>query len=169
MKAIVYTSETGFTARYAKMLGDAIDLPVYSLAQARSRVSKNDPIIYMGWVKAGHVQGYKAAAALYDIKALCAVGMARPDEKSADELAEKYSLTDTPVFPLQGGFYMDKLHGMNKMMMKTMANTVGKAIARKKERTADEEDMLELLTNGGDRVNADGLKPILDWWEQRGE
>ena len=34
IRAIVYTSHTGFTARYAGMLGEATGVPVYPLKEA---------------------------------------------------------------------------------------------------------------------------------------
>ena len=43
MKAIVYTSNTGSTAQYAKLLAHEVKLPVYSLEEARKylKISSN--------------------------------------------------------------------------------------------------------------------------------
>lgn len=38
MKAIVYTSNTGSTARYAKMLGHELSVSVYSADEAKKNV-----------------------------------------------------------------------------------------------------------------------------------
>jgi len=40
-KAIVYTSNTGYTAEYAKILGEKAGLPVYSLDEAEKNVPEN--------------------------------------------------------------------------------------------------------------------------------
>ena len=39
VNAIVYTSNTGYTARYAGLLGKRTGLPVYSLAEEIGRAS----------------------------------------------------------------------------------------------------------------------------------
>ena len=61
IRAIVYTSNTGSTAAYAKLLGEQINLPVFPLPQAKDRVPSGSEIIYLGWIMAGGVKGYKAA------------------------------------------------------------------------------------------------------------
>ena len=48
--AIVYTSNTGFTARYAAMLGERTALPVYSLDEAKA-AQKNLPAMRETWVQ----------------------------------------------------------------------------------------------------------------------
>ena len=44
MKAIVYTSKTGHTAEYAKIIGEKMNLPVCSLKDAKKQIKekKND-------------------------------------------------------------------------------------------------------------------------------
>lgn len=48
MNAIIYTTNTGSTARYAKLLAHETGLPVYSLAEARKKVFAGAEVIYMG-------------------------------------------------------------------------------------------------------------------------
>ena len=55
--AIVYTSNTGYTAEYARMLGEKTGLPVWELASRQ--VPKGSDIVYLGWLMAGNIQGYK--------------------------------------------------------------------------------------------------------------
>ena len=69
-----------------------------------------------------------------------------------------------PVFVLQGGFDRKRLHGIYKLMMTVMKNTVGKSLARKPDRTPDEDTMLDLLENGGSRVSPENLSSVLDWY-----
>lgn len=75
MKAIIYTTNTGSTAQYAKMLAEQTGLPAFSMEEAKSKVEAGSEIIYLGWIMAAQVKGYKAAAKEYKIKAVCAVGM----------------------------------------------------------------------------------------------
>ena len=49
--AIVYTSKTGFTEEYAKLLGEKTGLPVYSLNKS-GLLGKDSKVIYLGWIHA---------------------------------------------------------------------------------------------------------------------
>lgn len=75
MKAIIYTTNTESTAQYAKMLAEQTGLPAFSMEEAKSKVEAGSEIIYLGWIMAAQVKGYKAAAKEYKIKAVCAVDM----------------------------------------------------------------------------------------------
>ena len=50
-------------------------------------------------------------------------------------------------------------------MMLVMSKTVAKKLAAKPDRTPDEEDMLDLFQNGGNRVSLEKLRPVLAWYE----
>ena len=68
------------------------------------------------------------------------------------------------VFTIQGNFDVNKLHGMYRMMMELMIRTAGKALAGKKDRTTEEDDMLDMMLHGGERVKAENLSAVLDWY-----
>ena len=170
MDAIVYTSNTGFTAHYAQLLGERTQLPVYSLEEAKSHLEKGADIIYLGWLMAGQIKGYNQAARLYQVNAVCAVGMGRShNTKIQQELQERYHLNSTPIFVLQGGFNMDKLSGIHKFMMTTMKNTVGKKLEQKSDKTPEEAEMAQLFMHGGDLVKSENLDPVLAWLEENGK
>ena len=62
MNAMIYTTNTGSTEHYAKLLAQNTGLPVYSLAEAKKRVFAGAEVIYLGWIMAGSVKGYAEAA-----------------------------------------------------------------------------------------------------------
>jgi hypothetical protein len=95
MQAIVYTSKTGSTKRYAEMLSAETGLPAYALDAAGKKLPKGSAIIYMGWIMANNVKGYKKAAALYTVRAVCAVGMGRPKAEYAGAVKAR---TGSPTF-----------------------------------------------------------------------
>ena len=160
---ILYTSNTGFNAQYAAMLSEQTGLPCFAL-KAAGHIQPGTPILYLGWLMAGNVQGYKEAAKKYRVCAVCGVGMGSTGSQIEDVRKTNALPADLPVFVLQGGFDMKRLHGVYKLMMTVMKNTVGKSLARKPERTADEDTMLDLLQNGGSRVSAENLGSLLDWY-----
>ena len=83
-------------------------------------------------------------------------------------LRERNKLPESvPLFQLQGNFDVKKLHGMYRLMMEVMVKTAGKALAAKSGRTAEEDDMLDMMINGGERVRAENLHAVLAWYRRR--
>ena len=165
MKAIVYTSNTGTTAQYAQLLGRASGLPVFSADEAKKALPERAEIVYLGWLMAGSVQGCRAAAARYTVRAVCAVGMGKSGSQ-LDEVRKKNAIpAEVPLFTLQGGFDLARLRGVYRLMMVIMAKTAGRALAAKADRTPEEDDMLALLQHGGSRVCAENLDGVLAWLE----
>lgn len=146
------------------MLAKETGLAAYSLDEARGKVPADSEIIYLGWVMAGTVKGYAAAAKRYIVRAVCAVGMTQPGAQGKN-LRERNKLPESvPLFQLQGNFDVKKLHGMYRLMMEVMVKTAGKSLASKSGRTAEEDDMLDMMTNGGERVRVENLHAVLAWY-----
>lgn len=159
IKAIVYTSNTGFTERYAKMLGEKTGLSVYSLKEAKRSLPENSSIIYLGWLMAGSIKGYKKASAAYDIKVLCGVGLG-PTGSQLDDVRKSCGLApDFPCFTLQGGMNREKLRGINKLMIKMLV----RSLEGKTDKTPEEQGMLDLINKGGDYVSEDNLKEVIEY------
>lgn len=75
-----------------------------------------------------------------------------------------FTLGKIPVFTLQGNFSVERLHGMYKMMMNIMVKTAGKALEKKTDRTPEEEDMLDMMLHGGERVKIQNLQGVISWY-----
>ena len=163
MKAIIYKSNSGFTKKYAELLSDKTGIPVYEIKEGFKKVPSGSEIIYMGWLMAGKIAGYKKAAAKYSIKAVCAVGMAAFTEKYQEETKSQNSIQEAKFFYLQGGFDMNKLHGMYKFMMKTMIKSMKPKIEKKEVKTQEDLDILEMAGEGKDCVKEENLIGIIDW------
>ena len=166
MKAIVYTTNTGNTERYAKMLGQRIGLPVYALGDAKKSLPKGTGIIYLGWIMASGIKGYKDAEKHFCIRMVCAVGMSATGTQIQEIRNKNQIPASTEVFTLQGGFDMEKLRGVNRLMMSIMVKTAGKALSEKTDRTLEEDDMLDLMMHGGSRVSMDNRSEPIKWYEQ---
>ena len=164
IRAILYTTNAGTTAEYAAMLGEKTSLPVYSLADS-NLVPDQSEVIYLGWVMASSVKGYKKASKRFKICAVCGVCMGATGSQ-IEEVRKNNAIPDSvPVFTLQGGFNIKKLHGIYRLMMTCMVKTVGKGLAAKKDRTPEEDDMLDMMMNGKSHVSVDNLKNVLGWYE----
>ncbi len=167
MNAIVYTSNTGTTEAYAKLLGERTGLPVYPLNQAERAVPAGAEILYLGWLMAGGIKGYPKANKRYVIRAVCAVGMGATGTQIEEVRRRNHIPEDFPLFTLQGGFDLNRLHGVNKMMMNVMIKTVGKGLADKKDRTPDEEQMLDMVLHGGNYVSEGNLEAVCAWYQDQ--
>ena len=113
---------------------------------------------------AGSVKGYAEAAKRYRVRAVCAVGMGQTGTQT-DSVWKKSAISaDIPLFTLQGNFDVKKLHGVYRLMMEIMVKTAGKALAEKKDRTPEEDVLLDMMLHGGERVKAENLSAVLDWY-----
>ena len=156
MKAIIYTSNTGSIAEYAQLLGNELNLPVHSLQQAKNKVLSGSEIIYLGWIMAGGIKGYKEAAKLYKVRAVCGIGMGQTGTQ-LKEVRDKNAIPQRiPLFTLQGNFDVKKLHGAYRFMMNVMVKT---------DRTPEEDDMLDMMVNGGKRVSLQNLNAVTEWYK----
>lgn len=141
MKAIVYTSNAGSTARYAELLAQATGLPVYSAGEAKKELPSGSDIIYMGWLMASGIKGYQASAKRYP--------------------------SEIPLFTLQGNFNIEKLHGVYKVIMRIMVKAAGKDLSEKTDRTPEEDNLLDMMLHGGEHVSMDNLKAVLEWYDSQ--
>lgn len=164
MNAIVYTTNTGSTERYAKLLAEQTGLSAYSLSEAKRTVPAGAQIIYLGWIMASTVKGYTEAAKRYELCAVCAVGMGQTGTQT-ELIREKNHIPQTiPLFTLQGNFSVGKLHGMYRLMMNVMIKAVNKGLGEKTDRTPEEDAMLEMIRDPRERVSAENLKAVLEWY-----
>ena len=168
MNAIIYTTNTGSTEQYAKLLAQKTGLPAYSFAEEKKQILAGAEVVYLGWIMAGSVKGYAAAAKRYRVCAVCGVGMGQTGTQT-DSVRKKSAIpANIPLFTLQGNFDVKKLHGIYRPMMEIMVTTVGKSLVKKKDRTPEENDMLDMMFHGGERVKVENLSAVLDWYSVGG-
>lgn len=163
MKAIIYTTNTGSTAQYAKMLSEKTGIPAFSTEEAKEKVEKGNEVIFLGWIMASKVKGYKAASKKYRIAAVCAVGMERTGSRTEEIRIKTNVPKENPLFTLQGNFNIKKLRGAYRLMMNLMVKMTARQLGAKTTRTQREEEMLSLMLHGGENVRAENLNSVLDW------
>lgn len=165
VKAIIYTTNTGNTEKYAKLLSGQTGLPAYTLEEAKEKADPGTEVIYLGWVMAGGIQGYKEAAKQYKVRVACAVSMG-PTGSLTEETRKKNAIpSQTAVFTLQGGLDLTKLHGMYKLAVSMITKKAAKTLSAKNNRTLEEDSMLDILLHGGCCVSEENLKSVLEWYE----
>jgi len=162
-EAIVYTSNTGHTARYAEILSTKTGLPFYTIEEAKGQLKKHTPVIFMGWLFASRVKGYKKAAKRYDVCAVCGVGLC-PTGQLLQEVRTAAKIPDAiPLFTVQGGMDYPKLKGINKFMIDVLV----KNLQKKNSSDPGEKAMLALIEKGGNFVNKKNLADVIRWYDKK--
>ncbi len=160
---IVYISKTGFTAEYAKLLSEKTGLKAMTLPEANKTLPEGSDIIYLGWIMASMVKDYHKAVKKFSIKAVCGVGMGT-NGSQINEMRNTNKIPETtPLFSLQGGYAPKKLKGIYKFMMNIVVRSLVKNNMTKLPRTAEDDDLLDLMLHGGSRVKEENLEPVIKW------
>lgn len=166
ISAIVYASNSGFTAQYAKMLGEATGLPVNDISQMRNPQPEQQ-VIYLGWVMADQCVGARKAMKFFDVRAMVRVGMAPATEELAqllhDQMLKRFG-KEVDCFALQGGFDMKKLHGPFKWIMTVKCKEILKSLEEKQPLNEVQQKMYNMAKNGGSAVSDEALRPVIDWY-----
>lgn len=155
--AIVYSSNTGHTRRYAELLGEKTGLPVYDIHDKAP--AKGTPVVYMGWLMAATIKDFGKAKRRFDVRAVCGVGLCTTGALLQEVRRGARVPDDTALFTLQGGMDLDKLTGIYRRMIDTLT----RFMERKKNPTDDDREMLRLLTTTGDYVCEENLAEVLKW------
>lgn len=162
MKKLVFTTNTGHTVEYVKILSDETEMSAFSLEAAVKDLPKQTEVIYCGWLFANNIKGYKKAAKRFNIKAVCAVGLC--DTGTAVEQVRKANKIpeNIPIFTMQGGIDKGKLRGINRFMI----NMLIKALNSKKQPTDDEKRMIELLNSDENYVCKENTSEFMKWYKK---
>ncbi len=175
MKTIViYTSQTGFTKRYAEWIAERMNADILDLKEAKKKPDSffggYDAIVYGGWCMAGKVAKStwflgKAPGCKGKKLAVFAVGCS-PD--GTPEVAEslKQLLTDEQrqyikAFYCQGGINYERMSFPYRMAMKMFANS----LKNRKNATAKEKEMGEFIAQNHDLADIRFIEPIIAYLE----
>ena len=99
------------------------------------------------------------------MRAVCGVGMGQTGTQLNEVRNKNVIPQRIPLFTLQGNFDVKKLHGAYRFMMNVMVKTAGKGLTNKTDRTPEEDDMLDMMVNGGKRVSLQNLKAVTEWYK----
>ena len=169
---VIYTSQTGFTKRYAEWISEELDADIYELKDVKKKTNDffetYEAIIYAGWCMAGMVVKVKwffERAAYWKNKKLSivAVGASPNDNPEVDEFLNNL-LTDEQrpfikAFYCQGGINYDKMKFSSRTAMKMFANSL------KKNKNSSEDDRKkgEMISRSYDISDKRFIDPVVDY------
>ncbi len=173
---IIYTSQTGFTKRYAEWLAERMSGDLLELKAAQKKnadfFENYDAICYGGWAMAGNIvkgKWFLEKAVNWKNKrlAMFCVGGSPNDNPDVDVFLQN-ALTDEQkkyikVFYCQGGFNYDKMKPQYKLAMKLFVST----LKNKKNATEKEKAVAEIVSSSYDVSDIKYIEPIVEYLEAK--
>ena len=150
---IVYESNRGHTEKYAIMLAQKLNLTSIPLKKYKI---DSEPIIFLGWLFANNIQGYKKVKDKANIKCTIAVGMTPTAKQNNGEIVKINNINEE-FFYLQGGVDYTKLKGIKKIMLKMVAESVIK------ENKPEDKELIDIFLNGGNCVKEENSSKIVEY------
>lgn len=162
ISAIVYNSLTGSCEKYAHLLSAALHVPAFPLG--REKVRSGGEVIYIGWLFAGKLTGYRKAAQKLSIAAVVQVGMGAVSEGSADFCREKNAVpAETAIFCRQGAFNLNKLPLPLKLIMKVKNKSIVSRLDAKGQLNEQEQALYVMASTGVGQPAQWEIDDIVAW------
>ena len=161
MRSVNYTSQTGFTQRYAEWIKEETSADVFDLKEAKKKKAdyflSYDAILYGGWVNAGRVTWHDKKLGLFVVGGSPAEN---PEAKSAMEKVIPEELKSRiSGFYLQGGLNYDRMGTGSKLAMKALLSIMN----HKKNPTEKDKAMAELISHSYDISDKKYIAPIVSY------
>ncbi len=165
---VVYTSQTGFTKKYAGWIAEEMNADIYDLNDAKKKgddfFAGYDAIVYGGWLCAERVVKIKwflDKAVNWKNKRLAVFAVGGSPNDSPDlEKFMKTILTDEQsqyikAFYCQGGFNYEKMSAPSRMAMKMFVSTL------KKKPDEETRKMAEMISKSYDVSDKKFIEPLV--------
>lgn len=171
---VVYTSQTGFTKKYAEWIAQRLNAETLTLDEAKNasedKFADAEAILYGGWIMAGKVKGsewFTDQIIQWQGKklALFCVGGC-PNDAPDIERELKEALTDeqrkyAKAFYCQGGICFEKMKFVSRFFMKMFAKTL-----KKKAVTEADKAMAEMISKSYDISDKKYIEPVVEYIEE---
>ena len=169
---IIYTSQTGFTKKYAEWLAQKTGGDMLELKEAQKKddafFAGYEAIVYGGWVMAASVVKVKwflnksASWKGKKLAVFCVGGS--PNDNPDVEVMLKNMMTDEQreyikAFYCQGGFNYERMNAPSRLAMKMFVS----ALKKKKDPTEEEKIMTQMVATSYDISDEKYLEPVIDY------
>ncbi len=170
---VLYNSWTGFTQRYAGLIGKALDCPVHALKDAPADLSQYGAVVFGSRLHAGSFDGWKKAQKLLTqrgAKKLVVFATGAMPNEAEDQIQKVWAQNLTPEeqktiphFYLQAGLCYEKMGGVDRAMMKFAAW----AMTRKKAKTPEDKAFQNAIASSYDISDPKYIQPIVSFLQQK--
>ena len=169
---VLYNSKTGFTQRYAELIGKELGCPVRALKDTPSDLSQYDAVVFGSRLHAGIFDGWKKAQKLLTrrgAKKLVVFATGAMPNGAEEQIQKVWEQNLTPEerssiphFYLQAGLCYEKMGGVDRAMMKVAAW----AMSRKKAKTPEDEAFQNAISSSYDIFDPKYIRPVVSCLKQ---
>lgn len=164
---VIYTSQTGFTRRYAQWIAEEAGAECLELAEAKKmNLDSYDTIVYGGWACGGgisklrwflaHMEQWKGKRLI-----VFCVGASPADSPDIEPALQKNftqaQLERVRVFYCPGGFNYEKMSALSRLAMRLFRAALG---TRRNQTEADKQ-MLKMISDSYDISDRRYIGPIV--------
>ena len=173
---VVYTSQTGFTKRYAQWLKDKTGADLFDIKDVQGKkedfFADYDAIVYAGWLcaeKVAKANWFFEKAKNWKDKTLALVvvgGTPNGDpliERAMEKVLTEEQKSYIKAFYCQGGFNYEKMPLPSKLAMKAFVATL------KKSKNEASRKMGEMCDHSYDSSDEKFLDPVVEYLNKRQE
>lgn len=160
-KIVVYQSGTGFTAKYAIWIAESLHCEAVDRKKISAEELLNyDQVIYGGWIMGNMIAGYDKIKQM-NLKSVVvyAVGATPYSDQVTQAISQQNQITDIPFFYMEGGIDQKKLGFFKRGMLKM----VSKSIAKKENKTEQDQYMEKALTSSFDLTDQKKAAPLVEY------
>lgn len=150
---IVYNSRTGNTKEYALMLSEMTGIKAIPFSEYRK---SDEKIIFMSYIYANRLGGYKKIINKAKIFLICACGINNKSEINTKNLIMQNGI-NKPFFYLRGGLNPEKAKGIQKFVIKSVIASI------LKDNKIEDMDIIDSINNQKSFVNKDYLFPVIEF------
>lgn len=156
--AIVYTSKCGHTYAYAKELSQQLNIPMFTLKEAKKHLKKENHIIYMSWIREEKLMKYNKALQ-YTLECVVAVGIMPSTEKNISAIISENQLF-VKLYYLPGGISKKRLGLLDRIKLKSIESNLSFKLL---DNGLSKEDAraLDAILHNLDYFDKEALEPIL--------
>ena len=165
---LLYNSKTGFTQRYAELIGKELDCPARPLKDAPADLSQYSAVVFGSRLHAGNFDGWKKARKLLarrgakQLVVFATGAMPNEAEEQIKTVWEK-NLTQEergsiPHFYLQAGMCLERLGSVDRAMLNVAAWFMG----RKKDKSAEAAAFVDAIGRSYDITDEKYIRPMVD-------
>lgn len=169
----VYKSATGFTRKYAEMIGETLSCPVMDYREVTVKaLSGYDTIVFGSRAHAGRIDGYKKMREMFEKSGakhlVLFVTGATPN--AAEEVITAFwkqnlsadELSKIPHFYMQAGLCYERMTFGDKMMMKAAAVMIRK----KKDKSDSDREFEKAISCSYDISDRKYVEPLISFLQE---
>jgi len=171
---VVYTSQTGFTGKYAEWLAERMQGDVLDIKDAQKKDAAffdgYQAIVYGGWAMAGTVVKAKwfldKAPSWTDKRlAMFCVGGSPNESPDVEKMLSNFSADEknhnVKLFYCQGGINYEKMNTASRLTLKMFVG----ALKKKKDASEEVKKMAEMISKTYDISDKKYVEPIAEYLE----